>query len=171
MTLSAHDRDDQTGEFMPAEEIGIELSLQHLHRQVFDRARLAISAIVEEGVERAASSGRHIGDEAADAAEIGVIHQKGLYAGALKGRAILFMPDGGKDAPAFFTKCTGAKCTDACGTAGDENRFARCHGGFLYKLICISHIREGDATRWPRFAKLSASPQKKTGVRCGYLGS
>ena len=54
MALLAHDGNKVLGQFMPTEEIGVELFAQSGDRQIFHRAGQGIGAIVEEGIERAA---------------------------------------------------------------------------------------------------------------------
>ena len=51
MLLRAHGRDEAACQIVPAEKIRFELLAQHLDRDVFNRARLPIGAIVEQGGE------------------------------------------------------------------------------------------------------------------------
>ena len=74
----AHDRHDAPCQIMPAEHIGFKLFAQRIHRHVFDRARLGIAAIVEQGIQRAAGCGQHIIDQSFDRNRIAVIEEKSL---------------------------------------------------------------------------------------------
>lgn len=57
--LAAHHRHEPAGQVVPAEEIGLELLAQGGHRQILDRARLRIGAIVEQSIDPAAGPLQH----------------------------------------------------------------------------------------------------------------
>ena len=47
----AHDRDDLSGQCVPAKHVGLELLLERLGRKVFDGSGLAVGAVVKQRVE------------------------------------------------------------------------------------------------------------------------
>jgi hypothetical protein len=120
--LPSHDRNGEPRQFMPAEEIRLELRTQHIGGKVLHRAGLAIGAIVEQGVEPATGPRHHLAKSCPYGWLVGIVETDRLKAKRLKCGNVLPLARCGEDAPAVLTQPHGAMAADAGGTAGYENR-------------------------------------------------
>jgi len=173
MTLLAHDRQNQAGEFVPAEEIGLEELADVLGRHVLEGAGLAVGAVVEQRVELAAGALEHFFDPRRDGGAVGEVEAQRLQPLAGEAVGVLLPAARGKDAPAaVLVERAGAVIADARRAAGDQDG-ARWHlhprpgrrarDGRLQCLagadgIAAAHIHHSQSPnshaagrRWPRF--------------------
>ncbi len=120
--LPAHRGDRQARQFMPAEEIGFELRAQHVGRQVFDRTRLAVGAVVEQRIEPPAGPLHHLAECRANGCRVGVVEGQGFEAESGKRVDVGGFSCGCEYAPAVLLEPQGAMPPDAAGTAGNKNR-------------------------------------------------
>ena len=67
LAVSAHGRYYAARELVPSQQVGFKLRPQHGARKVFHRASLAISAVVEQGVQATGRSRQHLVDGRRDA--------------------------------------------------------------------------------------------------------
>ena len=109
-------------QFMPAEDIGFELRGERGARQVFDRARLAIGAVVEERIELAAGAPRYFARRRrAIDCRLGIVEIEGLEPFAFERGDVVSLARRGEDAPAARLQAVRAGIADAGGAAGDED--------------------------------------------------
>ncbi|MNV41926.1 hypothetical protein D3C71_1335800 [compost metagenome] len=129
--LSPHEGNDLAGQFVPAEEIGLELDAQHIRRQILHRSRLAVGAIVEQRVDPAIGAFDHGFYQLIDRILLRVIEDQRLYAVSFKGSEIFAVSNRCEDAPAVCLQCPCRISADAGGTAGDDDRSCCSHSGIL----------------------------------------
>ncbi len=138
-----HDGDHPPRQIVPAEEIRVELSPQHVRREILDRPGLAIGAVVEQRVERSTGSRQHLAHQSVD---------RGRPACNPSGRSRcpqprgssgpLCFPDGREDPPSLGFQGAGAIGADAARRARDDDAgFSVISTLFLYKGTLPSHIR------------------------------
>ena len=123
MALAAHGRNDQIGEFDPAEQIGFELFAQRVARQVFHRADLAEAAVVEQRVELAAGHVENRRHRRADAGRIVQVEQQAFHALGAQAFDIRRLARAGEHAPATCRQAARDGGADTGGTTGDQDRF------------------------------------------------
>ena len=121
VTLAAHDRDDAAGQLMPAEEVRLELRAEHRCRNVFQRARLRIGAVVEERVEPAARRREHRIGGGGDGILLGIVEVEGVESFRLQRGDVLRLAGGGEDAPAARLHAERGAAADPARAAGDED--------------------------------------------------
>ena len=129
MSLRAHDGEHSYGEFMPAEQAGINLVGKRDAAQVFKGGRDGKGTIVEEGIKGAAGLFQHPVQRHTDT--VGFV-QIELY----RVQPFLFqafnssgIAGASKDLPTAFVQHMCGCVADTAGTAGDEDAFgfALCH--------------------------------------------
>ena len=119
----AHRRQHPVGEFLRAEQIGLELQAQRLAREVFDRARLTIGTVVDERVEPAAGARQHFIHRGADRIRRAQVEHQAFKPGVAQRGDIFLLPYAGENAVAARMQTEGQAAADAAGTAGDEDGF------------------------------------------------
>ncbi len=120
--------DDTAGQVVPAEHIGLELLAQHRDRNILHRARLPISAIVEERIDAAAGAGCDLIHQGGNALRPGIVHDQRFDALTFQCRHILRSAHRGEDPPAITVKRAGAISTNAGGASGDDDDGLFRHG-------------------------------------------
>ena len=163
----------QPGQFVPAEEIGLEELADVLGRHVLEGAGLAVGAVVEQRVELAAGALEHLVDGGGDGGAVGKVEAQRLQPLAGEAVGVLLPAAGGEDAPAaVLLEGMGAVVADAGRTAGDQDcPLRRLHSAArwsrlrcrrdpvsapitsrrLMSTILSSPNAPAAAGRWPRF--------------------
>ena len=128
MALAAHGGEHRAGEFVGAEEVGLELFAQHRAGEILHRPGLAVGAVVEEGVQSAAGRPQHHLHRRHDGGGIGEIQMQRFQPLGAQPFHVLPPPRRGEDPPATFLQRTGTVPADARGTASDQNGAGSGHG-------------------------------------------
>jgi len=111
--LGAHDGDDESGQFVQAEQVRLENLAQSAARQVFDGAGAGVGTIVVKRVERAAGFGQNSSKAGLDAIAVGIVDQGGVKAVGYQAVAIFLFAAACEDAPACCAQAMGGIIADA----------------------------------------------------------
>ena len=132
----AHHGQQQRRQFMPAEEVGRELLFHHGARDVFDRTRLAIGAVVEQRKERAARALLRFGRAGLDRRGVAVVECDRLKPFAFQPAEVFVLSRRCQHTIAPCLEPARASQADPCRTSGDENALLP-HGRLLGKKHCF----------------------------------
>jgi hypothetical protein len=121
LPLAAHERDDATGQVVPAEQVGFELGAQDVAAQILDRARLTIGAVVEQRVEPSAGQLQRAFQCRADARRIVQIQSHRAQSLRFESGDVLGPTRRSDHLPAAPRQFMRAVVADAAGAAGDED--------------------------------------------------
>ena len=76
--LGAHRWNDAAGEIVPAEDVRLELGAKHLRPDILERARLAVSAIVEQRDELSVRRREHMRGRGGNRVRLGIVEIEAL---------------------------------------------------------------------------------------------
>ena len=143
--VAAHGGEDADGEVVPAEHQGLELLPQHVPFQVFDGAGLAVTAVVEQGVDFSVGAGQHRFRRLFHLFRAVQIQGQGFDVcyGVQLGQIAVFAGRG-EDPVTTLGQAFGAASADTGGAAGDQDT-ALVHGDAPVGVVgrfFIDHLTE-----------------------------
>ena len=116
-----HGRQHLTNEMVPAKQIGVELRLERLRRQVFQRAGLAVGAVVEEPEQASPGQRQRLCRPPLYAGGVRQIQLHSQETLLLQLGDILDLAGGGDHGEAVGAERLGGGEADAAGAAGDKH--------------------------------------------------
>jgi hypothetical protein len=121
MALCAHDRNHLPGQVVPAEQVGLELGAQCLAGQVLDRAGLAVGAVIEQCVQRAAGQREGFAETLGDAGRVVEVEPNGQQTFVGESCHVPRPSGGGDHLPAAPCQGLGAGVADTAGAPGNQD--------------------------------------------------
>ncbi len=122
LSLRPHRRDHAARQVVPTDDIGLELSAQHLGRHVLDGAGLAISPVIEQCIERAVRRREHMVRGCGDRLRLRIVEIEALQPVlVLQPCEVLRRPRRGEHTPAARLHRARRGEPDARRAAGDED--------------------------------------------------
>ena len=134
MSLRAHDGQHGHGEFVPAEQTGVDLVGERDAAQVFEGGGDGKGTVIEESIEGAAGLFQYPVQRHTDAVGFVQIELHRVQAFLFQAFDSGGIARAGEDLPAAFVQHMRRRVADAAGTAGDEDAFGfvLCHGDFRW---------------------------------------
>jgi len=106
---------------------GFELFAQQRARQIFDRAGLAVGAVVDEREQLAAGACEHVVDRGSNGRGRGQVESQGFEAERGEAHQVFFLAHARKDPVAARLEPDRQAAADAARAAGDQYGVVGCH--------------------------------------------